>query len=86
MTTQATSARRRKPRGTAKDRKALYLEIDPATIAKIERVATALGRSKAVTLEMMLAAIDVDDAGRPEFWDGPLATELQEELPLQNAS
>ncbi|MGE0341566.1 MAG: hypothetical protein AB7N73_14625 [Gemmatimonadales bacterium] len=86
MSTEVAPTRRRKARGTAKDRKALYLEVDPAAVAKIELVANALGRSKASTLELMLAAIDVDEHGRPEFWEGPLPADLQEELPLQSAS
>lgn len=70
---------RRKPRGTAKDRKPLYLEVDPATIAKVTAVADALGRSKAATLDLILANTDVDHEGRPAFWSGPLADDVDSE-------
>lgn len=78
----STERRRRKPRGTAKNRKPLYLEVDPVTIAKIEAIADGLGRSKAAVLDLILAQHDVADDGRPDFWTGPLAADLNEELPL----
>lgn len=74
------TAQRRKPRGTAKNRRPLYLEVDPATIAKIQAVAEALGRSKAATLDLILSNTDVADDGRPAFWDGPLAEDADRKL------
>ena len=74
--------RRRKPRGTAKNRQPLYLEVDPQTVDKITSLASVLGRSKAATLDLILTHTEVDDDGRPTFWDGPLADDMDERLPI----
>lgn len=76
----------RKARGTAKNRVPVYLEVDPRTRAKIERVAGALGLSKAATLDLLLDSIAVDASGRPEFFEGQLATDVNEELPLADTA
>jgi hypothetical protein len=74
--------RQRRPRGTAKNKTALHLQIDPAAYAKIDAVAGALGISKGRALDLLLDSIDVDAHGRPAFYDGPLASDSQKELPL----
>ena len=74
--------RQRRARGTGKKMVALNVHIDPAMKAKIDLVADALGRTQGRVLDLMLANIEVDNDGRPEFWDGPLASEHFEELPL----
>lgn len=80
------SQKKSKPRGTATDRKAIYLEINPVSIAKLERVSSTLGVSKAFTLDLILQNLAVDTNGRPAFWDGPLATDFLRELPLASSA
>lgn len=77
-----SSNRQRRTRGTGKSVVALNAHIDPAIKAKIERVADALGKSQGQVLDLMLGNIVVDADGRPAFWSGPLATDVQKELPL----
>lgn len=74
--------RQRRPRGTAKNKTALHLQIDPSAYAKIDAVAGGLGISKGRALDLLLASIEVDHTGRPAFYDGPLANQNQKELPL----
>ena len=78
--------RQRRPRGTAKNKVALHLQIDPAAYAKIDAVAGALRISKGRALDLMLGSIGVDAHGRPSFYDGPLASDAQKELPLVNSA
>lgn len=77
-----TTTRRAKPRGTATNRRSLYLEVEPETIAKIELLANTLERSKAATLDLLVAHIEVEPDGRPSFWEGPLPGDHTEELDL----
>ena len=74
--------RQRRPRGTAKNKVALHLQIDPSAYAKIDAVAGALGISKGRALDLLLDSISVDGHGRPSFYEGALASDSQKELPL----
>lgn len=76
------NTRQRRLRGTAAERPALYARVDHSCKAKVERVADALGISQAQALELLLLHVEVDANGRPPWYDGPLATEEQEELPI----
>ncbi len=78
----ATTTRRRRPRGTGKDTVPVNAMIDPSIKAKIDRVADALSLSQGQVIDLLLAHVDVDANGRPAFWDGPLATDTHQELPL----
>ena len=80
------SPRQRRVYGTAATRIPLYARVDPAVKAKVERVADAMGISAAQALEDMLEHVAVDAHGRPEYYDGPLATDTQKELPLNKTA
>ncbi len=77
---------RTRKRGEGKSKVQLNGTVDPAVKAKVDRVAATLGMSQAAALELMLDSIRVDANGRPEFWDGPLATDSHQELPLANSA
>lgn len=78
--------RQRRPRGTAKNKVALHLQIDPVVYAKIDAVAGALGISKGRALDLLVESIAVDESGLPDFWDAPTPSDLQKELPLANSA
>ena len=82
---QSRGIRTRK-RGEGKSKVQLNGTVDPAIKAKVDRVAATLGMSQAAAMELMLDSIGVDANGRPEFWDGPLATDNHQELPLANSA
>lgn len=77
-----TVTRQRRLRGTGKFTVAFNAHIDQSTKSKIDIVADALGKSQGQVLDLLLQQIEVARDGRPAFWDGPLASELNEELPL----
>jgi hypothetical protein len=78
--------RQRRTRGTGKSTVALNVHIDPAIKAKIDKVCDALGRSQGQVLDLLIANAEVDANGRPAFWDGPLASDIHEELPLATSA
>lgn len=82
----AVHSRQRRTRGTGKLTVALNAHIDPAAKVKIDQVADALGRSQGQVLDLMLNHTEVDANGRPGFWDGPLATDYQRELPMASSA
>jgi len=79
-------SRQRRTRGTGKLTVALNVHIDTTAKDKIDRVADKLGRSQGQVLDLMLNHTEVDANGRPEFWDGPLATDYQRELPMASSA
>ena len=80
----STQVRQRRTRGTGKSTVALNVHIDPAAKAKIDRAADTFGQSQGQVLDFILNNTRVDGHGRPAFWDGPLATDL--ELPLASSA
>jgi hypothetical protein len=81
MTTRHAPTRTRKY-GEAKTKVALLGKVDRRVKTKVERVAEALGMSQAAAMELMLDSVKVDANGRPEFFEGPLPSDTQKELPL----
>ena len=81
-----TQVRQRRTRGTGKSTVALNVHIDPEAKAKIDRAADTFGQSQGQVLDFILNNTRVDGHGRPAFWDGPLATDLQRELPLASSA
>ena len=73
-------------RGEAALKVAMLAKVDPAVKAKVEKVAQALGVSQAAAVEAMLMHAHVDAHGRPDWFDGPLATDAHEELPLASTA
>lgn len=83
VTGMATNRRRR---GEAKNKIAMLSTVDLSVKRKVERVAESLQISQTAAVELMLESIDVDANGRPSFWDGPLPTDTNEELPLASSA
>lgn len=69
------SNRKRRLRGTPV--KALNLTVDPDAKAKIDLIADALGLSEGIVFDLIMEQIAVDEDGRPDFWTGPLAADLE---------
>lgn len=82
----STQGRRRRTRGTGKATVALNVHIEAVAKSKIDAAADQLGRSQGQVLDLVLDNTDVDAHGRPDFWDGPLATDFQSELPLASTA
>lgn len=78
--------RQRRTRGTGKLTVALNAHIEPSAKDKIDMVADLLGRSQGQVLDLMLDHTKVDAHGRPAFWEGPLATDYQRELPMASSA
>ncbi len=71
----------RRPAATA----TIYARVDPDAHAKAHAAAAALGVSVAAYVEQLLARDEVDETGRPVWWEGPPSTS-QEELPLRQTA
>jgi hypothetical protein len=84
--TDAGNGRQRRTRGTGKLTVALNVHIDSSAKDRIDTAADLLGRSQGQVLDLMLGRTDVDAHGRPDFWDGPLATDYQRELPMASSA
>lgn len=84
----ATTERKRpyRPRGTVLSKVNLYAKVDAPLKAKLDKVADAVGISQGGALELVLEHLEIDANGRPSWYDGPLATEELETLPLQDVS
>lgn len=76
----------RRPRGSVLKKTNLFAKVEPPLKAKVDRVAAALGVNQAQAVELILENLELDANGRPSWWDGPLAHDTFEELPLQNVS
>ncbi|MGJ9414423.1 hypothetical protein ACHAAC_17115 [Aeromicrobium sp. CF4.19] len=79
-------ATNRRRRGEAKNKIAMLSTVDLSVKRKVERVAESLQISQTAAVELMLESIDVDANGRPAFWDGPLPTDTNKELPLASSA
>lgn len=81
-----TAQRARRARGSNKYVVAFNTKLTPTSKAKIDRVADAVGISQGQALDLLLEQVDVDAHGRPDGYDGPLATDDEKELPLQQSA
>lgn len=65
----------------------LYARVAPHNMAKAQAAAGALGTSVAAYLDALLEHEQLDETGRPAWWDQQVpASSNQEELPLQRVS
>lgn len=79
-----TSIRQRRTRGGPAVQ--FNTRIDPTAKAKIDKIADALRLSQGQVVDLLLGHVEVDAHGRPDFWDGPLPTDAQKELPLAKSA
>lgn len=64
------SNRKRRRRGTPVVQ--LNLTVNPDAKAKIDQIADTLGLSEGIIFDLIMEHIEVDEHGRPTFYDGPL--------------
>jgi len=81
VTGMAVVKGRAKRRGVS-DNPQLAVRISPANFDKVERMADALGVSKAAIVDEILSRELLDEHGRPPWWTRPVPQD-QQELPLQ---
>ena len=81
-----STTRQRRPHGSNANRSQVVVRVGPEIKAKIDRVADALAISQSAAFELIVENIEVDANGRPSFYDGPLATDVNEELPLASSA
>jgi hypothetical protein len=80
------SARRRRAWGSAKDDPQLATRISQDSKDKLDRIADALGLSLGNTLDLILQHAEVDEHGRPSWYEGRPVSDEQEELPLNRSA
>jgi len=81
-----STTRQRRSRGSNVNRSQVVVRVGPEIKAKIDRVADALAISQSAAFELIVEHIEVDANGRPSFYDGPLASDVNEELPLASSA
>ena len=70
-------------RGTA-DYAPLLVRVSPDSHTKLDRMAAALGISKAAIIDAWLTQQALDETDRPTWWTGQVPRD-QQELPLRSA-
>lgn len=78
------TARRRpyRPHGSVRSKVNLFAKVDAPLKAKLDRVADVVGLSQGAALELVLENLQLDANGRPSWYDGPLAADELETLPI----
>ncbi len=71
----------RQPRTGVASSHFLGVRLCEGNFAKLDRMADALGLSKAAVVDMWLEEVELDARGRPAGWKIPVPKD-QEELPL----
>ncbi|WP_344203790.1 hypothetical protein, partial [Aeromicrobium alkaliterrae] len=79
-------SRARRVRGEGKSTLPLNAHIDLTTKDKLELLANARGLTQGRLIDALVHETRIDSDGRPEFYDGPMAADFFEELPLATSA
>jgi len=75
----------RNKRRNARDAVAVGVRVHPEQRAKLDAIADALGVSISAYVERLIEREQLDDRGRPVWWDRPVSRDQEELLLPQSA-
>lgn len=86
VTQSKAAGRERRVRGEGKTTLPLNAHIDLDTKSKLEALANARGLTQGRLVDALIKDTTIGDDGRPDFYDGSMAADFYEELPLATSA